>query len=208
MIKNKPIIVNMLAGPGAGKSTGAYYITGILKNLGVRAELVTEYAKDKVWEKNAQIFAFQATLFGKQVYRIGRVADPEHDVKVIVTDSPLILSALYNKDEVLGDNFNQCVVDTFNSYDNLNCFITRIKAYDHKGRWQNEEEAKECDKILQDVLHDFNVDYDFFNGDLTGYNQIIECILRKLGMNDAIRYIVLFSSAVQKFLLEYHSIEV
>ena len=45
-------IVNLFGAPGAGKSTGAAYIFSKLKLAGVNAELVTEFAKDKVWESS------------------------------------------------------------------------------------------------------------------------------------------------------------
>lgn len=44
----KMLVVNMFGAPGAGKSTGAAYIFSKLKMAGVNAELVTEFAKDKV----------------------------------------------------------------------------------------------------------------------------------------------------------------
>ena len=53
------IIINLFAGPGAGKSTGAAFIFSKLKMLGIDAELVTEFAKDKVWEQNKEAFKCQ-----------------------------------------------------------------------------------------------------------------------------------------------------
>ena len=44
------LVVNLFGAPGAGKSTGAAYIFSQLKMAGINAELVTEFAKDKVWE--------------------------------------------------------------------------------------------------------------------------------------------------------------
>ena len=43
------MVVNLFGAPGAGKSTGAAYIFAILKMHGIDAELVTEFAKDKLW---------------------------------------------------------------------------------------------------------------------------------------------------------------
>ena len=43
------LIIQLYAAPGSGKSTGAAYIFSKLKMAGVNAELVTEFAKDKVW---------------------------------------------------------------------------------------------------------------------------------------------------------------
>lgn len=45
------VVVNLFGEPGAGKSTGAAYIFSALKMHGINAELVTEYAKEKVWEE-------------------------------------------------------------------------------------------------------------------------------------------------------------
>ena len=50
------IIVNLFGAPGAGKSTGAAYIFSKIKMAGVNAELVTEFAKDKVWEESKEVF--------------------------------------------------------------------------------------------------------------------------------------------------------
>lgn len=50
------LVVNLFGEPGAGKSTGAAYVFAMLKMAGVDAELVTEYAKDKVWESNTEVF--------------------------------------------------------------------------------------------------------------------------------------------------------
>ena len=102
--KNKtPIVVNLFGGPGCGKSTGAAYIFAKLKMAGVNAELVTEFAKDKTWERNSKALTCQPYVFGKQVYRIDRCAD---QVDVIVTDSPIVLSLLYNEDQNI-DNYKK-----------------------------------------------------------------------------------------------------
>ena len=87
------ILINLFGAPGAGKSSGAAYIFSKLKMNGINTELVTEFAKDKVWENNNEVFKNQAYIFGKQYFKISRVADK---VDVIVTDSPLLLSAFYN----------------------------------------------------------------------------------------------------------------
>ena len=47
---------SLFGAPGAGKSTGAAYIFSQLKMAGINAELVTEFAKDKVWEESKAVF--------------------------------------------------------------------------------------------------------------------------------------------------------
>ena len=66
------IIVNLLGTPGAGKSTGCAYIFSKLKLAGINAELITEFAKDKVWEDNHAALSNQLYIFGKQNYKISR----------------------------------------------------------------------------------------------------------------------------------------
>ena len=53
------ILVNLYGAPGAGKSSGAAYIFSKLKMAGVNAELVTEFAKDKVYEHSKKVFENQ-----------------------------------------------------------------------------------------------------------------------------------------------------
>ena len=66
------ILINLFGAPGAGKSTGAAYIFSKLKMHGINAELVTEFAKDKVWEESKAVFNNQAYIFGKQYFKISR----------------------------------------------------------------------------------------------------------------------------------------
>ena len=98
------LIVNLYGAPGAGKSTGAAYVFSQLKMRGINAELVTEFAKDKVWEESKAVFQNQAYIFGKQYFRISRVQDK---VDVVITDSPILLSPFYANDPVLGEEFDR-----------------------------------------------------------------------------------------------------
>ena len=78
-----PIIISLFGPPGCGKSTCAAYCFAKLKMLGVNCELVSEFAKDKVWEQNNEALSNQIYIFAKQYYRITRCANK---VDVIVTD--------------------------------------------------------------------------------------------------------------------------
>ena len=171
------IIVNLFGVPGAGKSTGAAYIFSQLKLKGINAELITEFAKDKVWENNTEVFKNQAYLFGKQSYKISRCKDK---VDVIVTDSPLPLSIFYNNDEVLGEDFNKTVMNVFNSYNNLNYLLLRVKPYNPVGRHQTEEESNELKIPMIDLLHSRVIEYTEYNGNIEGYEEIIADVMKHL----------------------------
>ncbi|MBO5969953.1 MAG: AAA family ATPase [Clostridia bacterium] len=171
------IVVNIFGVPGAGKSTGAAYVFAALKQIGVNAELVTEYAKDKVWEENNEAFKNQAFLFGKQSYRMSRCAGK---VEVIVTDSPLPLSILYNNDPRLTENFNRTVMDVFNSYQNLNFFLQRTKPYNPSGRLQTEEESNALAEPLRELLASRGIKYIETTGDDAGYDKIVAIVMEGL----------------------------
>lgn len=52
----KTIVINLFGEPSVGKSTAAMTITANLKRAGVNAEYVSEFAKDKVYEHNEEVF--------------------------------------------------------------------------------------------------------------------------------------------------------
>lgn len=168
------ILVNLYGAPGSGKSTGAAYIFSQLKMAGINAELVTEFAKDKVWEESKEVFNNQAYIFGKQYFRISRCMDK---VDVIVTDSPLALSAFYNNSEILGEEFANVVMKVANSFNSKNYFIKRAKPYNPKGRFQTEDEAKQVDSNLETFLKNNNINYEIEQGNRDGYDNIVKQIL-------------------------------
>lgn len=169
------IIVNLFGVPGAGKSTGAAYIFSKLKMKGIEAELITEFAKDKVWENSEKVFQNQAYIFGQQSFRISRM---ENEVDIVITDSPLLLSAFYNSNPVLGESFNTVVANVFHSYNNINYLLTRVKPYHAKGRLQTEAESDALAEPMKELLHKYNVSYTQIPGDIVGYDAIVEDIYK------------------------------
>lgn len=171
------LIVNLYGAPGAGKSTGAAYIFSQLKMRGVNAELVTEFAKDKVWEESKAVFQNQAYIFGKQYFRISRV---QGKVDVVITDSPILLSPFYANDPVLGEEFDQLVTKVAKSFDSMNVFINRTKPYNGAGRFQTEAESDALSRELHEFLIEHSVACHHYNGDEDGYNALVADILDRL----------------------------
>ena len=176
---SETLVINLFGTPSAGKSTGAAYIFAKLKMAGINAELITEYAKDKVWEESHEVFKPDNQLYicAKQFFRISRCSQK---VEVIVTDSPLPLSAFYNKSEVLGEKFNEVVMNCFNSFNNISYLIIRDKPYNSKGRLQTEEESDAMKKPLIDLLEKYNIEYKIGLGNLDFYNQIADDVIRRI----------------------------
>lgn len=170
----KTIVVNLTGAPGAGKSTGAATIFAALKKAGINAELVTEFAKDKTWEHNIMALGCQEYVFGKQSYRLRRCRD---DVEVIVTDSPLPLGLIYNDNPALDYHFTEVVMNVFNTYENINFFINRVKPYNPKGRNQTEEESDQLSIRIKNLYKNLNIGYTEIDGNDEGYARAIQGVL-------------------------------
>lgn len=167
------IVINLFGVPSSGKSSGSAYIFSKLKMLGYNAELITEFAKDKVWEENKEVFKNQLYILGKQSFKQSRVKDK---VDIIITDSPLMLSAFYNSDEVLGEEFTSVVRNVFNSYENINFFLNRVKPYNPIGRHQTEEESNNLVEPMLKLLKDNNIPFLEINGAIEDYDGVVEYI--------------------------------
>lgn len=178
----KTIVVNLFGGPGSGKSTGAAYIFSRLKMAGINCELITEYAKDKTWEKNMTALSCQEYILGKQSYRMKRCADK---VDVIVTDSPLPIGLFFNDDPAFENSeFVKTIMNLFKKYDNRNYLLARNQSYNPIGRNQTQEEADNIGDQIQDFLDDWNMEYTHGIGDIVFYNYIVNDVLTYMGMKD------------------------
>lgn len=170
------IVVNILAGSGAGKSTNAARIFAILKDMGVEVELVTEYVKDMVWEGRLGIFDCQSYIFGKQLYKLQRISGK---VDVIVTDRPILLDAIYDPEQ--DEDFRKYILKKFNQFDNFNIFLNRNKPFNPNGRNEKTiDEALVFDQKIKTFLNHQNIEYYEFDGDKDGCDNIISIIVKIL----------------------------
>lgn len=175
------LLVNLYGPPGSGKSTGAAYIFSQLKMRGVNAELITEYAKEKVWEGAENVLKNQAYIFGKQFHYISRL---EEKVDVAVTDSPLLLSTIYNQDKKrLGPEFDALVKRVDKSYmHRLDLLIKRTKPYNTKGRLQTEQESDALFFKIKELLDSSDICYTLISGEKERYDEIVNWIIKELGL--------------------------
>ena len=146
-------VINIIGGPGAGKSTSAADLFSAMKKKGYKCELVTEYAKDLVWQKSMTVLSNQIYVFGKQFHRIWRLKD---QVDFIITDSPLLLSLIYNPPS---ETFEKLVHEQFSQFENINFFIARGTDYDPVGRNQNLEQSIEIDNKIIEMFRMFQYSF-------------------------------------------------
>lgn len=141
-------VINLFGGPGCGKSTTAAGLFYQMKHDGQRVELVTEYAKDIVWADRHRELDDQLYITGKQHHRLFHL---KNKVDYCITDSPLILSLVYNR--TMPQSFHPFVIDVFHMYDNYAIILKRTKPYMLFGRTQTEEEARELDRQIFSLVN-------------------------------------------------------
>jgi hypothetical protein len=141
-------VVNLFAGPGAGKSTTGAMLFGMLQIAGYAAEYVPEFAKVLTWQNHTTALKDQLYLFAKQDHRLEVLR--EQPLDFVIMDGPLLNAAMYVQRDYF-KNFEPLVVEVFNSYDNANFFLERNphKKYQRTGRNQDPEQAaKLCEQTL------------------------------------------------------------
>lgn len=155
------IVINLFAGPGSGKSTTCAGLFSKLKLAGINCEMVLEYAKELVWENNLETLDDQIYIFAEQLHRLNRLKDK---VDVIITDSPLLLSIIYNKSNSL--YFNRLVKEQFNKFNNINYYIKRNNVFNPAGRIQNLKQALEKDIEIYNMLLNNKINYKSFDKEI------------------------------------------
>lgn len=174
----KTIVVNLIGGPGAGKSTFATMLFTKLKMRGMSCEYVEEFAKKLVWEGNDMAIKNQLYIFANQDYSLYRV---KGKVDVLITDSPLLLSIYYN--DVLPEEykckketFDKMVIDRYNSYENLLFYLERNFPYVKEGRYQSEEESIVVNDKLKQMLKELDIDYTKINSSEESADKVVEML--------------------------------
>ncbi len=150
----KLTVINLLGGPGIGKSTQAADVFSILKKKGYNCELITEYAKDMTWQESFKVMTNQLYVFAKQHQKLFRV---NGKVDIAITDSPLITSLFYMNEE--NKPLKDLILLEYNKYKNFTFLLKRETEYQQQGRYQDLNGAIEVDKKVLDVLNSNNIEY-------------------------------------------------
>jgi hypothetical protein len=175
LVNSNTLIVQFFGGPGCRKSTLAASVFAKLKWLNINCEQTGEYAKDKVWEQAYTTLDDQIYVFGQQHHRIWRLLDK---TDVIVCDSPLLLSMVYDKTN--NEELHKLCLKTYCKWNNLNYFVNRQAKFNPIGRIQNEEQSKVKDEEIRNILITNNIEYQVVDGNEHSINKIVNDVLWEL----------------------------
>lgn len=175
------IVINLTGAPGAGKSTLAALVFSKLKMKNISCELVSEFAKDLVWDNSMNKLNDQLYVFSEQFHRVWRLKDK---VNVVITDSPMILSIYYNCmqdiDNRFSSEFDDLVLSCHNKFNNLNFFIKRDHAFETNGRRHSEEESNEIEQRLMTIYNKLEIPYEIVYSSEEYADKIVSCIIDML----------------------------
>lgn len=156
-----PIIVNLWAGPGCGKSTTASLVFHILKIEGYRAELCTEFAKELTYTGRRDELRDQLWVSAVQEHRHRILIDK---VDIIVTDSPTGLGGAYVKTSWKERDLVAAMARFARPhYDNMDFWLMRdlkrpYQAYGRRERTLGEAQGKD-DVVREVMMHTTSAGY-------------------------------------------------
>ena len=183
MNKKKTYIINLVAGPGVGKSTIAADIFVKLKKKKFVTEIVLEKAKELVWKEDFELLNNQ--------YLVSKIQNDlfmmyKGKVDFVVTDGSLLHGLVFNK--INKDNISNilktenAIIKWFQSHKNITIYLERnIKIpFENAGRLQKLESSQEIDKLLIEDLIKFNLKYKSIKTNSKTTKKCIKYILKEI----------------------------
>lgn len=170
------LVINMFGQSCTGKSTHSAGLFSALKKAGVRVELAREYCKNWFYEGTQWKLNNQFAITGGMVEQLETFK--QGDIDVVITDSPVLLGALYTQVYNIDLYLAQAIRNKFHSYDNYNILLKSDVEFDTHGRGSS---GVTREKIVE-LLFQENLQYEkeFYTTKLTSYAKIVSDIKRRL----------------------------
>lgn len=147
-------VINIIGGPGCDKSLFTSAIILYLNLHNKTVELVPDFAKSLVWQKDYEALKNQYHI-AQQQFRMLDLLDGQ--VQYLVTECSLPQVLYYNANHP--DNICDVaktrlqILAWYKHHNNINVMVERgDKKYVHTGRFQDEEQAKNIDRGLSALL--------------------------------------------------------
>lgn len=172
-------VINILSGAGAGKSTLAAGLFHEMKKSGMSVELVNEFIKTMAWQGITPNIYDQFYVTGNQSKLESQLYGK---VDYIITDSPLLLSPIYeeyyNSHSIVKESvFNFMKTAKNNNIHHINFLLERNVPYIQAGRFQNEETSTKIDELIKYKLRIWEIPFIIIDKNV---NNKIEFILNNI----------------------------
>lgn len=146
------LVVNLIAGPGSGKTTVALGLASMLKQkTGLQIEYCPEVIREYIYRKEDYI---QEVVTSEQYEKLKIYQNAEIDI--LVQDCSLLNALVYKEYSNVAKDY---IFKMFNEFDNITYFIPRNKKYISKNREQSEDQALELDKKFIQVHEENNIGF-------------------------------------------------
>ena len=173
-------VINVVSGPGAGKTTICSLLFANLKLNHHNAEYVQEFAKTLVWKQEFDILNNQHYVSQSQYKLVKSISGA---VDYIITDGSLLHGLYYNRfnDDNMSnvEKTEKSIIKWFNEFDNIVIFLERGEfEYEQAGRIQNYKTACNIDVELEKILNEKNIVYKKIVSDIKNIDDMIEYIMK------------------------------
>ncbi len=147
-------VINIIGGPGCEKSLFTAAIILYLHVHHKTVELIPDYAKSLVWQKDYEALRNQYKIAQQQFHMLELL---DGQVQYLVTECSLPQVLYYN--EFYPDNIcdvgktRQQILAWYKQHNNINILVERgERKYIRTGRFQDEEQAREVDRGMRALL--------------------------------------------------------
>jgi hypothetical protein len=165
-------VVNVIGGPGCDKSLITAAIIVFLKLREKTIEVIPDFAKSLVWQQNFEVLKNQYFIAQRQFEMLSLL---DGQVQFLVTECSLPQVLYYNENYL--DNIcdiektRKQILEWYNQCNNINIFVDRgDRKYIRTGRFQDEEQARNVDRGMRELLDREALPYTVLPSDVTAIN--------------------------------------
>lgn len=140
-------IISVIGAPHSGKSTLAAQIFTELKLKHFNCELVTEVARELVYQDKFSILENNQLLVSGLQFE--KFRELKGKINIIITDTSLIFGAIYDTET---PHLEDVLLYFYNKFDTINLFLTRPKNITFRTEGRVEKSWEEVEIIEQSIL--------------------------------------------------------
>ena len=165
-------VINIIGGPGCDKSLITSAIIVFLKLREKTIEVIPDFAKSLVWQQNFEVLKNQYFIAQRQFEMLSLL---DGQVQFLVTECSLPQVLYYNEnylDNICDiDKTRRQILEWYNQCNNINVFVERgDRKYIRTGRFQDEEQARNIDRGMLELLDRESLPYTVLPSDVTATN--------------------------------------